>query len=106
MVIRCSLRACSGRWRWRWPAMVPVIALAVALVFAAMAPAVLAAKHGRIPLKDRPIPVAVSAEVSEAGAPVPQNFLGLSFEVGSLPQLAAYAGEGDLVTMLRSLGPG
>ena len=87
-------------WPWCWPA------LAVALVFAAMAPAACAAKRGRIPAKDRPIPVAVSAEASEAGAPVPQSFLGLSFEVGSLSQLAAYAGEGDLVTLLRSLGPG
>ena len=36
----------------------------------------------------------------------PGGFLGLSFEVGSLGQLAGYADSGDLVTLLRSLGPG
>src|SRR6202453_223238 len=84
----------------------------MALAFA-LAPAAVAATHGgrpakhrRIPLKDRPIAVAVSAEGGEAGAPVPQDFLGLSFEVGSLAQIGAYAGEGDLVSMLRSLGTG
>ncbi len=84
----------------------------MALAFA-LAPAAVAATHGgrpakhrRIPLKDRPIEVAVSTEGSEAGAPVPQDFLGLSFEVGSLAQIGAYAGEGDLVSMLRSLGTG
>jgi hypothetical protein len=98
MVIQHSPRVCS--WLWLWSA------LAVALICAAMPPAASAAKHGRIPLKDRPIPVAVSAQTDEAGAPVPQGFLGLSFEVGSLAQIAAYAGEGDMVTMLRSLGAG
>jgi hypothetical protein len=65
------------------------------------------AKRRPIPLRDRPIPVSVSAEAaSEPVPPVPQNFLGLSFEVGSLAQIAGYADEGDLVTMLRSLGTG
>ncbi len=64
------------------------------------------AKRRSIPLKDRPIPVSVSAETSEPGAAVPQSFLGLSFEVGSLAQMASYADGGDLVTMLRSLGGG
>jgi hypothetical protein len=54
----------------------------------------------------RAIPVAVSFDASEPGAPVPRNFLGLSFEVGSLPQIASYSEEGDLVSMLRSLGVG
>ncbi len=58
-----------------------------------------AASHG-------PIPVSVSVDASEPGPPVPRKFLGLSFEVAALPQLASYAGEGDLVTMLRSLGAG
>lgn len=52
------------------------------------------------------IPVSVSVDASEPGPVVPQNFLGLSFEVGSLRQLASYATKGDLVTMLRSLGVG
>ena len=64
-------------------------------------------RHPSIPLKDRPIPVSVSfAEGSEPAPAVPRNFLGLSFEVGSLARIASYAGEGDLVTLLRSLGVG
>jgi hypothetical protein len=56
--------------------------------------------------KSRAIPVSLSPVFSEPGPPVPQNFLGLSFEVGSLPQIATYAGSGDLIAMLRSLGVG
>jgi hypothetical protein len=64
------------------------------------------AKHS-IPSKDRPIAVSVSGEQAAEPVPaVPSNFLGLSFEVGSLATIAGYAGEGDLVTMLRSLGAG
>jgi hypothetical protein len=66
----------------------------------------LRAKHS-IPLRDRPIAVSVTGEEAAEPVPaVPSNFLGLSFEVGSLATLASYAGEGDLVTMLRSLGAG
>ena len=50
--------------------------------------------------------VSVSVDPAEAGTPVPQDFLGLSFEVAALPQLAGYASHGDLVTLLRSLGVG
>jgi hypothetical protein len=52
------------------------------------------------------IPVSVSVNASEPGPVVPQSFLGLSFEVGSLRQIAGYASKGDLVAMLRSLGVG
>jgi len=51
-------------------------------------------------------PVAVSVDAGEQQAPVPRNFLGLSFEVAALPQLAGYADRGDLVALLRSLGTG
>jgi hypothetical protein len=67
-----------------------------------LAPAAVA----RAAVRHRAIPVAVAFDASEPGTPVPRNFLGLSFEVGSLPQIAAYSGEGDLVSMLRSLGVG
>ena len=52
------------------------------------------------------IPVSVSVDRTHPGAPVPQDFLGLSFELSSLHQMAGYAEAGDLVTLLRSLGPG
>jgi hypothetical protein len=66
------------------------------------------ASHGAQTLPRRPvaIPVSVSVDSSEPGAPVPQNFLGMSFEVGSLRQIASYGSVGNLVTMLRSLGAG
>lgn len=40
------------------------------------------------------------------GRPVAQRFLGLSFEMAALSQLAQYAHRGDLMELLRSLGPG
>ena len=51
-------------------------------------------------------PVAVSIERAHPGEPVPRDFLGLSFELSNLHQIAGYADDGDLVTLLRSLGPG
>jgi hypothetical protein len=54
----------------------------------------------------RPVPVAVSVDWADPGTPVPANFLGLSFEVSSLSRIAGYAHSGDLITLLRSLGPG
>src|SRR5580704_5159861 len=49
------------------------------------------------------IPPSVSSERAAEPVPaVPRNFLGLSFEVGSLATIASYASSGDLVTMLRS----
>jgi hypothetical protein len=63
----------------------------------------------RAPVTGSPVrgaPVSVSLATRPAGSPVPADFLGLSFELRSLPALAGYAGRGDLVTLLRSLGPG
>jgi hypothetical protein len=51
-------------------------------------------------------PVSVSVASRPTGAAVPADFMGLSFEVRSLPTLATYAGRGDFATLLRSLGPG
>jgi hypothetical protein len=49
----------------------------------------------------------VSVDPYQAIGPiVPQDFLGLSFEVSSLPSLAAFASTGDLVNLMRSLGDG
>ena len=52
------------------------------------------------------VPVSVSIDTLHPGPPVPKEFLGLSFEAGALPQIAGYARSGDLVALLRSLGPG
>jgi len=53
-----------------------------------------------------PIPVSVSFNTRAPLPPVPRDFLGLSFELADLPRVASYAGRGDLVPLLRSLGPG
>jgi hypothetical protein len=52
------------------------------------------------------VPVSVSVDVRSRGRPVPARFLGLSFEASSLPQIATYGARGNLVGLLRSLGPG
>ena len=48
----------------------------------------------------------VSFDSGRPGAPVPADFLGLSFEVKSLPVIGTYADRGNLASLLRSLGPG
>jgi hypothetical protein len=53
-----------------------------------------------------PIPVSVLIDAHRPGRAVPSRFLGLSFEVSVLAQIASYAGGGDFVNLLRSLGPG
>jgi hypothetical protein len=78
-----------------------LVAALCAVPVLALAPAALARRA-----KPRAIAVSLSPISSEPGAPVPQSFLGLSFEVGSLPEIAGYAGSGDLIAMLRSLGAG
>jgi hypothetical protein len=52
------------------------------------------------------IPLSVAVDRSHPRAPVPRDFLGLSFEASALPEVAGYAAGGDLVGLLRSLGPG
>ncbi|HEY5194375.1 MAG TPA: glycosyl hydrolase family 79 C-terminal domain-containing protein [Solirubrobacteraceae bacterium] len=52
------------------------------------------------------LPVTVAIDPLDPGAPVPQRFLGLSFEAAALGQLSQYADHGNLVRLLRSLGPG
>jgi len=55
---------------------------------------------------DAPLAVRVAVNAMDPGRPVPAHFLGLSFEAAALGQISRYAHHGDLVTMLRSLGPG
>ncbi len=52
------------------------------------------------------LPVSVTIDPFDPGPPIPQRFLGLSFEAAALGQLADYAHSGNLVNLLRSLGPG
>src|SRR5271166_997910 len=56
--------------------------------------------------RPQPAPLPVSVEGAQAGPPVAPGFLGLSFEVSNLAQIASYADSGDMVALLRSLGPG
>jgi hypothetical protein len=50
--------------------------------------------------------IAVTINRLDPGPPVPEQFLGLSFEAAALDQIAQYADRGDLVRLLRSLGSG
>ena len=53
-----------------------------------------------------PDPISVSIDRLHPGPRVPREFLGLSFELSSAGQIAAYSDRGDFATLLRSLGPG
>ena len=64
-----------------------------------------AAGEGSAPAQP-PLPVSVTVDPFAPGPPVPKRFLGLSFEMAALAQLAQYSERGDLVKLLRSLGPG
>jgi hypothetical protein len=72
-------------------------------------PALAAAEVGAptpVPAQPSGLPVTVTIDPSAAGPPVPRRFLGLSFEAAALGQLASYSEHGNLVGLLRSLGPG
>jgi len=53
-----------------------------------------------------PVPVELVLNPLAPGRPVPAGFLGLSFEAQALGQLSPLGERGDLVRLLRSLGPG
>jgi hypothetical protein len=50
--------------------------------------------------------VQVSVDPTRKGPAVKERFIGLSFEVSELPALARNSRRGNLLTLLRSLGPG
>ncbi len=52
------------------------------------------------------LPVTVAFNPLDPGRPVAQRFLGLSFEMAALSQIAQYANQGNFVELLHSLGPG
>jgi hypothetical protein len=51
-------------------------------------------------------PVRVAVDLGHPGPTVPTDFVGLSFEARNLPTLAALSNRGNLVELLRALGPG
>jgi hypothetical protein len=88
------------RYRQRVLVGVAVAGATVALIVALLLPP--AAHRAR----QQSVAVAVWVDAGHPGAPVPRRFLGLSFELSSLAQIASYADRGNLATLLRSLGPG
>jgi hypothetical protein len=64
------------------------------------------AEGGTSPAPPRGRPVTVSVGASRPRAPVPTNFLGLSFEATATRLIAAYGHAGNLATLMRSLGGG
>jgi hypothetical protein len=84
------------------PALIAVLAGAPAV--AGVAPS---SRHHAKRRPRRPPSASVSIDPRAVVGPVvPADFLGLSFEAASLPTIAGYAGGGDLVNLMRSLGPG
>jgi hypothetical protein len=97
----------------------PIVSAAAGLILALCTPAIeadaqtsrspslllAAGDEGSAPAQS-PLPVTVTINPFDPGPPVPQRFLGLSFEAAALGQFANDAGRGDLVSLLRSLGRG
>ncbi len=69
-------------------------------------PPLLSVGHTDEAVEPPALPVTVAINPLEPGRPVPQRFLGLSFEMAALSQLSQDANHGNLVELLRSLGPG
>ena len=87
----------AGRPRAAW-------LIGAVLALGLCAPA--AATAGTAAAKSRQTTVSVSVDRTHPGAAVPQQFLGMSFEMSALAQMARYSDRGNLAAMLRSLGPG
>jgi hypothetical protein len=51
-------------------------------------------------------PVVIAIDRHAPGRPVAQRFLGMSFEAAAIAKIGALGSHGDLVALLRSLGPG
>jgi hypothetical protein len=81
--------------------MLLIVAVTAGLVLALCSPA---AGQSAEPVSTQPITVTI--DPYDPSAPVPQQFLGLSFEAEAISQIAQYTDRGDLVKLLRSLGPG
>jgi hypothetical protein len=86
----------------RWPRHGSLIVFATATLLFALGGRIVPANAAAQPA----LPIAVTIDRLDPGTPVPAGFLGLSFEAAALDQIAQYADRGDLVNLLRSLGPG
>ena len=99
--------AADTRLRSRRPRRPRTIALALGLAGAvAVALALLASGIGGGGATARPATVSVTVLTAHPGKAVPRAYLGLSFEATALPQIASFGERGNLVALLRSLGPG
>jgi hypothetical protein len=96
--LNASQSARGRRSRLRLGALLPALALAVSFATSAGGVERSSGQPGGA--------VSVSLLGGKAGAPVPKDFLGLSFEVSSAAQIASYGDSGNFTRMLRSLGPG
>jgi hypothetical protein len=113
MTVLRAVRAISRRRAVAGAVVVAVVAMMLALPAGCFAGAASGARTAPAPKAPGPGgnraggPVTVSVDPSVAiGPSVPSDFLGLSFEASSLHTIAGYASSGDLVNLLRSLGPG
>jgi hypothetical protein len=86
--------------------------LATALAAIAAVPAVSGASASshkrakRAEPQDPPGSLSVTYTTRRAGRPVPERYLGISFEASVLGQVATYSDRGDFAMLLRSLGAG
>jgi hypothetical protein len=78
----------------------------VALVLACAWAAVVALPGAASPHAARTYAWVTLDGAAGAGKPVPDGYLGLSFELSSLPEVNRLGERGNLVALLRSLGPG
>jgi hypothetical protein len=85
-----------------WRARLALLLLIAAAAGATFAPYALATPSTS-PLSP---PITVTIDRLDPGKPIPARFLGLSFEAAALPEIAQYGTRGNLVALLRSLGPG
>jgi hypothetical protein len=80
-------------------------AIAALAACTALAAALPAAGVAQVP-QTEPTPVTLRISGRDPGRPVPRDYLGLSFEAAALDELAPDGQQGDLVALMRSLGPG
>ncbi|HEV7527615.1 MAG TPA: hypothetical protein VGO29_01830 [Solirubrobacteraceae bacterium] len=96
----------ARRWNRTGRLAAPALAMLALVVVLLLSPGDDESAKAKPASKPKETTVAVSVDRAHPGAAVPQEFLGLSFEMSALAQIARYSDRGNLATMLRSLGPG